>query len=209
VCETCFTLRREKFDLTQCDDAQWSSQAAKQPSAKQPSSQAAKQPVSRCWFLAFAGSKKHSPPKIDSSIPTPGGCTRDFFPIKQCRSKSGGKANARVRLSTDAKQELSKDERVCQTSAWRTRPSPTGLTGDDGEAAFRICEKLQVSLGKPMGSAGFRALFSRAVALAGADVPWLQGLHIQADGTLESLAELKSKLTNERSPRAKLRSWRN
>ena len=69
--------------------------------------------------------------------------------------------------------------------------------GGDAKAAFRICDKLRVSLGKPMGAMGFRALFSRAVALAGAEIPWLRGLHIQADGTLEGLAELKSKLSNE------------
>jgi hypothetical protein len=75
--------------------------------------------------------------------------------------------------------------------------SPGKSDGADGEAAFRICDKLRVSLGKPMGAAGFRALFSRAAALAGADVPWLRGLHIQADGTLEGLAELKSELSHE------------
>jgi hypothetical protein len=69
--------------------------------------------------------------------------------------------------------------------------------GGDAEAAFRICDELRVSLGRPMGVMGFRALFSRAVALAGADVAWLRGLHIQADGTLEGLAELKPKLSNE------------
>jgi hypothetical protein len=69
--------------------------------------------------------------------------------------------------------------------------------GGDGEAAFRICEKLRVSLGRLMGVAGYRSLFSRAVALAGADVPWLRGLHIQGDGTFESLAERKSKLNDQ------------
>jgi hypothetical protein len=75
--------------------------------------------------------------------------------------------------------------------------SPDKSDGGDGMAAFRICDKLRVSLGKPLGAAGFRALFSRAVALAGADVAWLRGLHIQANGTLEGLAELKSKLSTE------------
>lgn len=70
-------------------------------------------------------------------------------------------------------------------------------TGSDKAAMFRICEKLRVSLGKLMGVAGYRSLFSRAMALAGADVPWLRGLHVGADGTLEGLAELKSKLTAE------------
>ena len=69
--------------------------------------------------------------------------------------------------------------------------------GGDGAAAFRICDKMRVSLGKLMGVAGYRSLFSRALALAGEDVPWLGGLHIQADGTLEGLAELESKFNDE------------
>ena len=48
-----------------------------------------------------------------------------------------------------------------------------------------------------MGVAGYRALFSSALALASADVPWLRGLHIQAGGTLEGFAELKTKLSGE------------
>jgi hypothetical protein len=67
----------------------------------------------------------------------------------------------------------------------------------DGEAVFRICEKLRLSLIKSMGVAGFRALFSRAVALAGANVPWLRELPIRADGSLEGLAELEARLTAE------------
>ena len=63
--------------------------------------------------------------------------------------------------------------------------------------AFRICEKLRMSLNRLMGVAGYRALLSRALALAGADVLWLRGLHVQADGTLEGQAELNSKLDDE------------
>lgn len=69
--------------------------------------------------------------------------------------------------------------------------------GGERDAAFRICEKLRVSLGRTIGAAGFRALFSRALALAGADVPWLCGLRIRPDGTLEGLHDLESKLTAE------------
>jgi nicotinic acid phosphoribosyltransferase len=75
--------------------------------------------------------------------------------------------------------------------------SPDKSEGADGDAAFRICEKLRVLLQRLMGAAGFRALFSRALALAGEDVAWLRGLHIQASGALEGLAELKPKLSDE------------
>jgi hypothetical protein len=69
--------------------------------------------------------------------------------------------------------------------------------GADKAAAFRVCEKLRVSLGRFMGVAGYRSLLSRALAIAGAKVQWLRGLHVQADGTLEGLAELESKLNEE------------
>lgn len=61
-------------------------------------------------------------------------------------------------------------------------------------AAFRVCEKLRGPLGKLMGVEGFRALLSRALALAGAEVPWLRALQIKTDGSLEGLDELEAKL---------------
>jgi hypothetical protein len=36
-----------------------------------------------------------------------------------------------------------------------------------------------------MGNSGHRALQMRALALAGAEVPWLRGLQVAADGTME------------------------
>lgn len=64
----------------------------------------------------------------------------------------------------------------------------------DKSAAFRVCEKLRQPLGQLLGNSGFRALFSRALALAGEDVPWLRALHIKADGSLEGLGELEAEL---------------
>jgi len=61
-------------------------------------------------------------------------------------------------------------------------------------AALRVCEKLRGPLGKLMGGGGFRSLLSRALVLAGAEVPWLQGLQLQADGSLEGLKEVEVKL---------------
>ena len=64
-------------------------------------------------------------------------------------------------------------------------------------AAFRVCEKLRQPLGQLLGVAGFRALFSRALALANEEVPWLRALHIKADGTLEGLGELEAELDED------------
>ena len=53
--------------------------------------------------------------------------------------------------------------------------------------AFRACERLRGPLGKLIGIGGFRSLLSRALALAGEEVPLLRALHIKADGSLEDL----------------------
>jgi hypothetical protein len=54
-------------------------------------------------------------------------------------------------------------------------------------ATFPITDKLRPHLATLMGIGGFRALLSRALALAGAEVPWLRALHVKADGALEGL----------------------
>ena len=61
-------------------------------------------------------------------------------------------------------------------------------------AAFRVCEKLRIQLTKTTGVGGFSALVSRALALAGAEVPWLRALQINSDGSLKGLHELEAKL---------------
>jgi hypothetical protein len=66
-------------------------------------------------------------------------------------------------------------------------------SGPDGSAAFRVCDKLRQPLGKLMGVGGFRTLLSRAQVLAGAEVPWLCALEIQADGSLAGLGELEAR----------------
>ena len=57
-------------------------------------------------------------------------------------------------------------------------------------AACRVAEKLRPHLATLMGNLGFRALLSRALALANAEVPWLRAVHVNADGSLEGLDEL-------------------
>ena len=61
-------------------------------------------------------------------------------------------------------------------------------------AAFRVCEQLKGPLSKVMGTGGFRSLLSRALALSGAEIPWLRALHIKADGTLEGMGKLEAEL---------------
>lgn len=65
--------------------------------------------------------------------------------------------------------------------ALETDPGPSS----EATAAFRVCGKLGVLLTKLAGAAGYGALLSRALLLARADVPWLEGLKAQPDGRLE------------------------
>jgi hypothetical protein len=57
-------------------------------------------------------------------------------------------------------------------------------------AACLVGEKLRPHLATLMGNVGFRALLSRALALANAEVPWLRAVHVKADGSFEGLDEL-------------------
>ena len=75
--------------------------------------------------------------------------------------------------------------------------SGRGASGTKASAAFLIENKLRPHLAALMGSVGFSALLSRALALAGAEVPWLRAVHIQWDGSLQKLDELESQLAPE------------
>lgn len=70
----------------------------------------------------------------------------------------------------------------------------SGKLASGDSAGFSACEKLRVPLGKTMGVTGFRALLSRAIALGGAEAPFLLALPINADGSFEGLAGLRAKL---------------
>jgi len=61
------------------------------------------------------------------------------------------------------------------------KKSPTANTRDN----FFVVDRLRPHLATLVGNDGFRALLSRALALASAEVPWLRALSVKADGTLE------------------------
>lgn len=65
-------------------------------------------------------------------------------------------------------------------------------------AAFQVTDRLRPHLTTLMGNGGFRALLSRALALANAEIPWLRAVHVKADGSLEGLAELHGQLDPEK-----------
>jgi hypothetical protein len=61
-------------------------------------------------------------------------------------------------------------------------------------AAFHVCEKLRPHLATLMGKAGFRALLSRALAVADAQVAWLRAVQVKVDGSLEGLDGIEAQV---------------
>ena len=61
----------------------------------------------------------------------------------------------------------------------------------------RVGEKLRSPLATLMGNTGFHALLSRALALAQAEVPWLQAVHVKADGSFGGLDELEARVHSD------------
>ena len=65
-----------------------------------------------------------------------------------------------------------------------------GLSETKALAACLVSERLRPQLATLLGNLGFRALLSRALALANADVPWLRAVHVNANGSFEGLDTL-------------------
>jgi hypothetical protein len=57
-------------------------------------------------------------------------------------------------------------------------------------ATFLVIEKLRPHFTTLMGNAGFRALLSRSLALASAEVRWLRAVQVTVDGSLAGMDEL-------------------
>jgi len=79
--------------------------------------------------------------------------------------------------------------------AYETRENKSSETKTP--AAFHVSEKLRPHLMTVIGNTGFRALLSRALALANAEVPWLRAVHVKSDGSLEGLDELEAQVDPE------------
>lgn len=83
-------------------------------------------------------------------------------------------------------------ERLVAYETSRTASSELGPT-----AVFVVLETLGPHFGTLMGAAGFRALLSRALLLANAEVAWLRELHVGEDGSLEGLDKLEAQANRE------------
>jgi hypothetical protein len=78
-----------------------------------------------------------------------------------------------------------------------------GKTSEPTElAAFRVCETLRQPLCALAGVAGFRSLLSRALTLARAEDPSLNGVQVAADGSLQGLDELRPQVDADRAREA-------
>jgi len=63
-----------------------------------------------------------------------------------------------------------------------------------GSSRFPVCDRLGPHLMTLMGTAGFRALLSRALALACEQAACLRAVHVKADGSMEGVDELHTQL---------------
>jgi hypothetical protein len=66
-------------------------------------------------------------------------------------------------------------------------------------AVFLVGEKMRLHLTALMGNVGYRALLSRALALANAEVPWLHAVHVKADGSFGGLDELGAQVGSKKT----------
>ena len=73
--------------------------------------------------------------------------------------------------------------------AYETRGNNS--SGTKNPAAFPVFEKLRPHLASLMGNTGFRALLSRALVRAEAEVPSLRAVQVNADGSLAASDKLE------------------
>jgi len=66
-------------------------------------------------------------------------------------------------------------------------------------AAFRVCETLRRPVCVLAGVDGFRAILSRALALAKAEAPCLSAVRVAADGSLQGLDELGRQIDKDQA----------
>ncbi len=75
--------------------------------------------------------------------------------------------------------------------AYETRANKSSEKMSPG--GFAVCEKLRPHLVTLVGNNGLRALLSRSLALAGAEVPWLRAVQVKAGGTMTRPENLQAR----------------
>jgi len=88
-------------------------------------------------------------------------------------------------------------ERLIAYEASESKSSGT-RTGAD----FPVCEKLRPHLSTLMGSTGYRALLSRALARAQVEIPSLRAVQVDADGSMTGFDKLEVQAAPDELARA-------
>jgi hypothetical protein len=88
-------------------------------------------------------------------------------------------------------RDLARSLVASELVAGEANASPTSLHPE--LATVRVYERLRRQLGAPVGSDGFQALASRALALAKSESPRLRAVEVTADGGLRGLDQVESK----------------
>ncbi len=70
-------------------------------------------------------------------------------------------------------------------------------TKSASQRAISSFEKLRSQIITLMGSGGFQALLTRAIALAQSDVEWLRQVHVNADGMIETPLQVQPPISTE------------
>jgi len=68
---------------------------------------------------------------------------------------------------------------------------------EETAGVFHACEKLRPALAALMGSMGFRALLSRALAVASVEDPSLRAVEVKPNGSLARLSEVANPANRE------------
>jgi CheY-like chemotaxis protein len=84
--------------------------------------------------------------------------------------------------------------RQCSRRLLAYEAASAKIVGAEVSAASRVCAQLRGPLINLAGTDGYLSLLSRALTLAGAEIPWLRGVETTPDGSLEGLEELAVKL---------------
>ena len=71
------------------------------------------------------------------------------------------------------------------------------LPKTEARQPLQVSEKLRPLLTNLTGNGGFQALFSRALELASAEIPWLRAARVNSDGVLEGLETVQGRLGPE------------
>ncbi len=91
---------------------------------------------------------------------------------------------------------------VRNLAVWLAAREAAAGNPSEAKVPCQACEKLRPSLSGLVGVAGFRSLFSRALTLAKAEVPWLNAVKVRADGSLDGLGSLNTKPERDVAERA-------